>query len=228
MMDDHNSVTHSVATNHYYVSNGKLMLISLFALVAICILIALFHSYAGWARRRRHRNLDSQPHRGQPPDYLVFNFGPTTTTTTITPPPKDGLERSVLNSIPTFLYGAASHDRPLECAVCLSEFVDEDLGRVLPNCNHCFHIDCIDMWFYSHSDCPLCRAPVKAIANPVGNVTSAGETSSSVDGSGSGFANVCTSVDDKGVGPSSSLLKKPPELVGIIVELGSDCERGWK
>lgn len=25
------------------------------------------------------------------------------------------------------------------------------------NCNHCFHIDCIDKWTYSNNTCPECR-----------------------------------------------------------------------
>ena len=48
----------------------------------------------------------------------------------------------------------------LECAVCLCEFEAYEKGRFLPSCHHSFHIDCIDMWFISHSTCPLCRTPV--------------------------------------------------------------------
>lgn len=48
-----------------------------------------------------------------------------------------------------------------ECAVCLSIFEEGEEVRKLPKCNHSFHVACIDMWLYSHSDCPLCRAPVE-------------------------------------------------------------------
>ncbi|XVE97923.1 hypothetical protein REPUB_Repub03eG0060800 [Reevesia pubescens] len=47
-----------------------------------------------------------------------------------------------------------------ECAVCLSVFEDEEEVRQLPRCKHSFHAPCIDMWLYSHFDCPLCRASV--------------------------------------------------------------------
>ncbi|XP_058099152.1 RING-H2 finger protein ATL1-like [Magnolia sinica] len=45
-----------------------------------------------------------------------------------------------------------------ECSVCLSVFMEGEEIRQLPECKHYFHVDCIDMWLYSHSNCPLCRA----------------------------------------------------------------------
>ncbi|KAH7572085.1 hypothetical protein JRO89_XS04G0199000 [Xanthoceras sorbifolium] len=47
-----------------------------------------------------------------------------------------------------------------ECAVCLSAFEEGEEVKQLPRCKHSFHAPCIDMWLYSHSDCPLCRASV--------------------------------------------------------------------
>ncbi|KAL9224672.1 hypothetical protein vseg_000686 [Gypsophila vaccaria] len=47
-----------------------------------------------------------------------------------------------------------------ECVVCLSVYEDGEQIRRLLRCNHCFHVPCIDMWLYSHFECPLCRAPV--------------------------------------------------------------------
>ncbi|CAI9293159.1 unnamed protein product [Lactuca saligna] len=51
-------------------------------------------------------------------------------------------------------------DYDTECSVCLSVFEDGEEVRKLPRCNHSFHASCIDMWLYSHSDCPLCRNSV--------------------------------------------------------------------
>ncbi|MFS7914681.1 putative transcription factor C2H2 family [Helianthus anomalus] len=47
------------------------------------------------------------------------------------------------------------------CALCLSEFENGEMGRILPNCKHCFHTACVDMWFYKNSTCPLCRTRVQ-------------------------------------------------------------------
>lgn len=68
------------------------------------------------------------------------------------------LDPSVLNSIPVITY--SSKDKEMECAVCLSETVEGDKIRILPKCNHGFHVDCIDMWFQSNSTCPICRNEV--------------------------------------------------------------------
>lgn len=47
-----------------------------------------------------------------------------------------------------------------ECVVCLSVFEEGEEVKQLPKCKHVFHAPCIDMWLYSHLDCPLCRTPV--------------------------------------------------------------------
>lgn len=47
-----------------------------------------------------------------------------------------------------------------ECPVCLSVFVEGEEIRQLNACKHAFHVECIDMWLYSHSNCPVCRVSV--------------------------------------------------------------------
>ncbi|KAF8379063.1 hypothetical protein HHK36_028490 [Tetracentron sinense] len=72
-----------------------------------------------------------------------------------------GLDPSIVSSFPTFVYSAVKDLRQdtcgLECAVCLTEFEDEDVLRLLTVCNHVFHPECIDLWFGSHKTCPVCR-----------------------------------------------------------------------
>ncbi|XP_020237352.1 E3 ubiquitin-protein ligase ATL23 [Cajanus cajan] len=45
-----------------------------------------------------------------------------------------------------------------ECAVCLDEIGAEQPARVVPGCNHGFHLECADTWLTKHPLCPLCRA----------------------------------------------------------------------
>lgn len=68
------------------------------------------------------------------------------------------LDPLVLSSIPVIIY--SSKDYEMECAVCLSETVEGEKIRILPKCNHGFHVDCIDTWFRSNSTCPICRNTV--------------------------------------------------------------------
>ncbi|KAJ7556652.1 hypothetical protein O6H91_05G092300 [Diphasiastrum complanatum] len=71
-----------------------------------------------------------------------------------------GLSKAVLDSLPTFTCSKESMAEGMECSVCLCEFHESEEGRLLPRCNHRFHTECIDMWFQTHSSCPLCRASV--------------------------------------------------------------------
>ncbi|KAF1890399.1 hypothetical protein Lal_00031589, partial [Lupinus albus] len=47
-----------------------------------------------------------------------------------------------------------------ECSVCLSEFQEDESLRLLPKCHRAFHLPCIDTWLASHTNCPMCRAPI--------------------------------------------------------------------
>lgn len=73
-----------------------------------------------------------------------------------------GLDPAALEALPTMAYADVKAHKvgkgELECAVCLSEFDDDDTLRLLPKCSHAFHADCIDAWLASHVTCPVCRA----------------------------------------------------------------------
>ncbi|KAK3034393.1 hypothetical protein RJ639_033664 [Escallonia herrerae] len=72
------------------------------------------------------------------------------------------IDTSITELLPSCKYtkdiGLVSKTQGGTCAVCLCEFEDGEAVRVLPKCLHPFHVPCIDMWLYSHSSCPLCRA----------------------------------------------------------------------
>ncbi|GJM87451.1 hypothetical protein PR202_ga03408 [Eleusine coracana subsp. coracana] len=78
-----------------------------------------------------------------------------------TPSEAHGLEESTIQALPTFRYRKAikSTDSS-ECAVCLSEFEEDERVRMLPSCLHAFHVDCIDTWLQGNANCPLCRATI--------------------------------------------------------------------
>ncbi|CAL0320987.1 unnamed protein product [Lupinus luteus] len=73
-----------------------------------------------------------------------------------------GLDPSVFETFPILEYSVVKIHKigkcDLECAVCLNEFEDSETLRLIPNCDHVFHPECIDEWFASHTTCPVCRA----------------------------------------------------------------------
>ncbi|KAL6999291.1 RING-type E3 ubiquitin transferase [Sarracenia purpurea var. burkii] len=48
----------------------------------------------------------------------------------------------------------------INCIVCLEDFRSGELTRMLPSCEHRFHLQCIDEWLTRHSSCPVCRKHV--------------------------------------------------------------------
>ncbi|KAK2361647.1 RING/U-box superfamily protein [Trifolium repens] len=76
--------------------------------------------------------------------------------------PPRGLDLTLLEKFPTFLYASVKDLRKeksysLECAICLLEFEDDSMLRLLTICCHVFHQECIDLWLQSHKTCPVCR-----------------------------------------------------------------------
>ena len=80
------------------------------------------------------------------------------TTTSESSMQNQGLNGEILRSLPRVVYNLEVDRKKLtECAICLMEFVDGDVMRVLPHCGHGFHMNCIDRWLEFHSSCPSCR-----------------------------------------------------------------------
>lgn len=72
-----------------------------------------------------------------------------------------GIDRAIVEALPLFTFASLQGNKQgLECAVCLSQFEDSEVLRLLPKCKHAFHVDCVDTWLYGHSTCPLCRQSV--------------------------------------------------------------------
>ncbi|KAH7851904.1 hypothetical protein Vadar_018187 [Vaccinium darrowii] len=81
-----------------------------------------------------------------------------------------GLDQAAIDSFPVFNFSEIKHLKigkgALTCAVCVSEFEDNERLRLLPKCDHVFHPECIDPWLASHSTCPICRANLSEKIEP--------------------------------------------------------------
>ncbi|KAI5085054.1 hypothetical protein GOP47_0001223 [Adiantum capillus-veneris] len=80
-----------------------------------------------------------------------------------------GLKASEIQSLPTFKFSTNCnshlhffHEEAMhtDCSICLGDFLEGHLLRVLPSCRHAFHIQCIDTWLSNHHSCPTCRGEV--------------------------------------------------------------------
>ncbi|KAJ0802491.1 putative transcription factor C2H2 family [Helianthus annuus] len=134
-----------------YSFNQKLMFVIIMMLFIVMCLSFLF-------KDTRH------PNRHNRPTHIVYIINDNRPLASC----PSGLNASILKSLPLFVYSTETKTNAdvVDCVVCLSEFENGDKCRVLPNCKHCFHIGCIDMWFYNHSTCPLCRSPVEPKSAP--------------------------------------------------------------
>ncbi|XP_075473842.1 RING-H2 finger protein ATL52-like [Primulina tabacum] len=73
-----------------------------------------------------------------------------------------GFHNLHVNFVTSFIYEKDEDGGDdISCAVCLCVFEEGEEIRQLPNCKHSFHATCIDLWLYSHMDCPLCRSTVE-------------------------------------------------------------------
>ncbi|KAL0426118.1 UNVERIFIED_CONTAM: putative RING-H2 finger protein ATL21A [Sesamum radiatum] len=43
------------------------------------------------------------------------------------------------------------------CPICLADYHPNDTIRCIPECEHCYHSDCIDEWLRMQNTCPVCR-----------------------------------------------------------------------
>ncbi|XP_059281461.1 RING-H2 finger protein ATL70-like [Lycium ferocissimum] len=76
-----------------------------------------------------------------------------------------GLDEETLLSFPKLLYSEASKNIHKDstatastcCSICLADYKNTDMLRLLPDCGHLFHLKCVDPWLRLHPTCPVCR-----------------------------------------------------------------------
>lgn len=122
-----------------------------------------------------------------------------------------GLDDAVIRLIPLIQYrteGNREEKTFSECAVCLNEFQEDERLRIIPNCSHVFHIDCIDVWLQNNANCPLCRTSISFTNR------------SQIDQ----FLNQRLSVSQDQTPPIENLISGDENFV--VIELGNDHNRG--
>ncbi|KAL9315801.1 hypothetical protein ACSQ67_016802 [Phaseolus vulgaris] len=150
------SILHSTQVNHipsYLIILGTLFMVIFVIIGFYVIKVKCYAAWCGW------RLNGSLPSRSDTTTEEFLNENqvdhPVWLIATV------GLQQSVINSITVCKYKRNEGlVEGTECSVCLNEFQEEETLRLLPKCNHAFHIPCIDTWLRSHINCPLCRAGI--------------------------------------------------------------------
>ncbi|XP_076926391.1 RING-H2 finger protein ATL60-like [Bidens hawaiensis] len=129
---------------------AKILIVSMVILSMLIIFVSFVHLYAKWFWNSREASSNTRTRRG---DFTAGHQIQQPAVTVL----QCCLNPSFLKTIPVIRFNQNDYKDGLECAVCLSELSEGEKTRVLPKCNHGFHVECIDMWFSSHSTCPICR-----------------------------------------------------------------------
>lgn len=122
------------------------VLFSFMLLIMFCMLV--------FRRRVRHTNAPMRAH--------VF-----ADSTLANSPWEQGLSKSFRQQLPvaTFDDKFVSTCQDSKCSVCLADYQIEEKLRVLPLCNHAFHVQCIDEWLSKNVTCPMCRTSLNKVVD---------------------------------------------------------------
>lgn len=87
-----------------------------------------------------------------------------------TPHEGPGLAEDAINNLPLVKFQDYMHDNSVqrtkkeeECPICLESFQTDDELRMIPNCEHIYHADCIKTWLQANTVCPYCRGDLSNI-----------------------------------------------------------------
>ncbi|CAM0954457.1 unnamed protein product [Alopecurus aequalis] len=69
-----------------------------------------------------------------------------------------GLNPAVIASYPKAPFSRAAGATETACSICLCEYRDGEMQRLMPDCRHRFHLMCLDAWLRRSASCPVCRS----------------------------------------------------------------------
>lgn len=145
--------------------NFSPLVIAIIALLATAFLLVSYYAVI----RKYFRKNESRRNQNHNPDGgLQENHDPPfSSSSSVLHEPwhfvstSNGLDEALIKSITVCKYKKGDGlVEGTDCSVCLSEFEEDEMLRLLPKCSHAFHLTCIDTWLKSHSNCPLCRASI--------------------------------------------------------------------
>lgn len=76
-------------------------------------------------------------------------------------------EPALVAAIPTLKFNQETFTsiEYTQCVICLADYKEQELLRIMPKCGHTFHLGCIDLWLRKQSTCPVCRLPLQSASD---------------------------------------------------------------
>ncbi|EFJ07114.1 hypothetical protein SELMODRAFT_448587 [Selaginella moellendorffii] len=157
---------------------GSMIVVAILLVILICMarwdsIVRLVPAFSStdlrrWMRRRRSRRNSDFPR--EPRDLDLEASSEDFTMSNSLSKKNRSSNRRAVEALPVVNYSAANLKDNLElgclvgteCTICLCEFTDGDRVRILPDCYHGFHVECVDVWLIAHASCPSCRRSLHA------------------------------------------------------------------
>lgn len=121
----------------------------------LCLILICLRGSTRWSNRNR----DPTARRRRNRDPNTNEDGQANTSST-----SEGLSTSTLDKISQFEYNLNDSKKGKDmryhnkvCSICMDNFAQGDMIRLLPGCGHTFHSECVDEWLSLHATCPICR-----------------------------------------------------------------------
>lgn len=120
-------------------------------LISVAVLVCIGYGLHVSGRKRDEVRVDLETNRRVRLQELIAELSTVVTT---------GLDAQTIESYQKTQLGE-SLDLPdpndKTCSICLGEYQPKESVRTIPECNHYFHVGCIDEWLRKNPTCPLCR-----------------------------------------------------------------------
>ncbi|KAJ9539203.1 hypothetical protein OSB04_031936 [Centaurea solstitialis] len=162
------NTTTTTTNTHYYLTNiglGYAIAIAFGFLVLLSTL--LLASYICLRHRHRRRQQQQQPQLQNPTNDTtgviilpnIFFVDENNNDNDEDQNAVVGLDQSVINSYPKFPFSKEiGNGMDSICSICLCDYKESEMMRMLPDCKHCFHLICVDAWLKMNATCPVCRS----------------------------------------------------------------------
>ncbi|XP_022896471.1 RING-H2 finger protein ATL22-like [Olea europaea var. sylvestris] len=79
-----------------------------------------------------------------------------------------GLDESMIESYEKVTIGESRRipgPNGITCTICLADYGPKEIVKLMPECEHCFHVECIDKWLRTSSNSPICRNSPVTLTN---------------------------------------------------------------